>query len=223
MENKNIFLVYKHTCPNNKVYIGITGRETTKRWGSNGNGYKNNLHFYNAIKKYEWKNIKHEILFENLTRKEAFLKEKELIKEYNSNNREYGYNNSLGGGIGPIGCKHSKEMNKKKSQYMKDHPNSGQFKKGIHPTTCFKKNRTPWNKGRKVTLKEIEKNRLSHLGKHSSVRTEFKPKTVLCIETNIIYLGTKEAGKQTKIPQTSISKACIDRQKTAGGYHWKYL
>ena len=59
-----------HICPNNKKYIGITCQEPEKRW-INGKGYKTNDYFFRAIQKYNWNNIKHEILFNNLTKKEA--------------------------------------------------------------------------------------------------------------------------------------------------------
>lgn len=91
-----MYLVYKHTSPNGKVYIGITRKNPIKRW-NNGNGYKQNTHFYNAISKYGWNNIKHEILFDNLTKEEACKKEIELIAEYKSNDPNYGYNRSSGG------------------------------------------------------------------------------------------------------------------------------
>lgn len=63
MENeiKN-YCVYKHTSPSNKVYIGITSQEPERRW-KNGNGYKKNLYFTKAIKKYGWDNFAHEILW----------------------------------------------------------------------------------------------------------------------------------------------------------------
>jgi len=32
MENKN-YCVYKHTSPNGKMYIGMTGQNPEKRWG----------------------------------------------------------------------------------------------------------------------------------------------------------------------------------------------
>ena len=69
-------MVYKHTFPNGKVYIGITSKKKpNQRWES-GIGYsKNQIVMYNAIQKYGWDNIKHEILFENLSKDDACKKE----------------------------------------------------------------------------------------------------------------------------------------------------
>ena len=68
----NNYIIYAHINKiNNKVYVGQTCQNPEKRWDY-GSGYKkHNLHFYNAIKKYGWDNFEHEILFENLTQKEA--------------------------------------------------------------------------------------------------------------------------------------------------------
>lgn len=92
----NNYVVYKHTTPNGKVYIGITGKNPVERWDY-GHGYRQNKHFWNAIVKYGWKNIRHEILFDGLTKQQAEQKEVELIIEYKSNQREYGYNLDNGG------------------------------------------------------------------------------------------------------------------------------
>lgn len=91
-----MYTVYKHTCPNGKVYIGITQQNIELRWRNSGQGYIGQR-FYRAILKYGWDNIKHEILFTDLTKEEACQKEIELIIEYRSNNPKYGYNGSLGG------------------------------------------------------------------------------------------------------------------------------
>ena len=91
------FYVYKHTCPNEKIYIGITKQQPIKRWGYNGYGYRKNTLFYRAIQKYGWSNIKHEILYENLSKEEAEQKEIELIEKYKSNQPKYGYNIANGG------------------------------------------------------------------------------------------------------------------------------
>lgn len=93
---ENNYKVYKHTTPSGKIYIGITKQNVKDRW-LNGKGYINNKHFYRAILKYGWNNIKHEILFNNLSLDEANNKEKELIKNFNLTNRIYGYNIQSGG------------------------------------------------------------------------------------------------------------------------------
>ena len=48
-------------------------------------------------------------------------------------------------------------------------------------------------------------------------------KKVLCVETGIIYKSINEAERQTGINQSSISKACRGKLKTAGGYHWEFV
>lgn len=88
------YVVYKHTFPNDKIYIGITKKNPIYRWNK-GKGYFTQPKIYNAILKYGWDNIKHEILFDGLSQKEAEQKEIELIKFYNS--IENGYNVSTGG------------------------------------------------------------------------------------------------------------------------------
>ena len=92
------YSVYKHTTPNNKVYIGITGIKPEYRW-KKGYGYHNHSYFFNAIKKYGWDNIKHDILYIGLTKQEAEKIETELIAKYDSTNKTKGYNICLGGHI----------------------------------------------------------------------------------------------------------------------------
>lgn len=93
----NSYCVYKHTFPNDKIYIGITLRNPLKRWGHKGYGYRQQNLMYNAINKYDWDNIKHEILFTDLTKQQAEQKEVQLIAKYKSNQYEYGYNIENGG------------------------------------------------------------------------------------------------------------------------------
>ena len=94
------YTVYKHVFPNNKVYIGITRREPKARWQSGGHGYRGNVQMWADIKKYGWDSIEHIILYENKTREEASEIEKVLIKEYKSNQPEFGYNIQAGGLFG---------------------------------------------------------------------------------------------------------------------------
>lgn len=94
---KKNYIVYKHTSPNGKIYIGQTGQKNPKRRWQNGDGYKPNSHFYNAIKKYGWDNFEHVIVAEDLTKAEADYIEKFLIDYYETTDRTKGYNNTSGG------------------------------------------------------------------------------------------------------------------------------
>lgn len=104
------YSVYKHTFPNGKVYIGVTCQKPETRWGKNGEGYlkknKNGQYLQPAmaeiILKYGWDNIEHEVLYEDLTKEEAEIKEIELISTYKSNQEEYGYNIKSGGNINEV-------------------------------------------------------------------------------------------------------------------------
>lgn len=90
------YSVYIHTTPSGKKYVGLTSTKPIKRW-DNGRGYVQNSHFFNAILKYGWINIQHEIVYENLTEEEAKQKEIELIAFYKTTDRKYGYNVTIGG------------------------------------------------------------------------------------------------------------------------------
>lgn len=124
------YTVYMHTNKiNGKRYIGITSQKSVKiRW-KRGSGYSKQKRFYTAIKHYGWDCFEHEILFEGLTKEEAEAKEEELIKEYRSNDKRYGYNIENGGVIHKlseeqkehlrvlgIGRKHSEETKAKMSK-----------------------------------------------------------------------------------------------------------
>mgnify|MGYP003295232149 CR=1 FL=1 len=120
----NNYTVYMHISPSNKRYIGITCKKPEYRW-NNGNGYKKNIYFTNAINKYGWDNFQHIIIARGLTEEEAKWLEIELIREWNSSNKKYGYNISLGGESG----NHSEESKKKMSENHadfrgKNHPNA---------------------------------------------------------------------------------------------------
>lgn len=237
----NNYTVYKHTAPNGKVYIGITFRKPETRW-SNGNGYSRQKHFYAAIKKYGWENIKHEILFENLSKEDACQKEIELIAQYKSNDPEFGYNQSLGGESGNFGRRHSEETKQKMSEAQKGEKNHG-FGKHLSEETKAKLSKA--NKGKIISeetrkkmserqkgvrLSEETKKKISeaHKGKplskeHVAKIAEANKKTVICIETGELFNSVKEAAEYAKVNQSHLSNVLCGRSNTAGGYHWEYI
>ena len=90
-----MYIVYKHTNKvNGKVYIGITCQTPEQRWRS-GLGYKDQSKFYGAILKYGWDGFLHEILYSNLSQKDAYDLEVKLIEQFDSINN--GYNIQTGG------------------------------------------------------------------------------------------------------------------------------
>lgn len=102
------YKVYKHTAPNGKVYIGITHQNPLSRWAG-GFGYETQVYFWRAIVKYGWINFKHEILYDGLTKQEAKEIEVRLIKEYNSQDINCGYNIMPGGDFHPLMPEYIKE------------------------------------------------------------------------------------------------------------------
>lgn len=219
-----MYIVYQHKNKiNGKIYIGITSRNPEERWGSNGCNYKTSPHFYSAIQKYGWDNFEHNILFTNLTKEQACLKEQELIKEFNSMNREYGYNSTSGGEIFTM----NEETKQKISHSMMGNKN------GLgHVCTEEKKQKiSEAQKGRKFT--EEHKQKLSDAAKNRHVPcSEEKKKTlsqnyphkkqVYCEELDMIYESVQECSRQLGIPATNISKLCNGRGKTLKGYHLRY-
>lgn len=97
--------MYKHTTPNGKVYIGITGKNPLRRWDG-GRGYQSQPRFYRAVLKYGWDNIKHEVMFDGLTKAEACEIERKQIAAHNSNDPQHGYNLSSGGECAAQGVCH---------------------------------------------------------------------------------------------------------------------
>ena len=73
------FIVYRHTTPSGKCYVGITTTSVRERIRS---GYLHNRYMKSAIEKYGWDNIRTEILAENVTQEEASLLETFLIESF---------------------------------------------------------------------------------------------------------------------------------------------
>lgn len=237
------YTIYKHTFPNGKVYIGQTFRNVEARW-ANGNGYYSQELMKKAIQKYGWENIKHEILFENLTKEEADNKEKELIKYYNSANSKYGYNVALGGNSSDsisdatrkkMSEHHADVSGENNPMYNKKHnPESikkmSEIKKGKVYSLETRKRMSESSKGMKHTKETREKmsksqlGELNHMyGKTGSLNHSSKSVYQIDIDTDKIikeYGSMSEAERDTGISHTSISACCRGVMKQAGRYKW---
>lgn len=245
------YKVYMHITPNGKKYIGITCQDLQIRW-RNGEGYAKCPLFYKAVLKYGWENLKHEILFTGLTKAEAEQKEIELIKQYKSNNRNYGYNIENGGNcvgkhsqetiekikqsnIGKnkgntvwLGRRHSQETKLKLSEIAKLRTGSKNPFYGKRHTEETKEKLRQINLGKKYG--EETKRKLSKVHKgirlsedHKRKISEAKKKRIICIELNKIFRSSIEASKFVKIVPSAIRNCVNGNTKTSGGYHWKQI
>lgn len=219
-----MYTIYQHINKiNNKVYIGITSQKPEQRWGLNGNNYKTSPYFYSAIQKYGWGNFKHIILYTNLTREEACLKEQQLIKKYNSLNRKYGYNSTSGGDCFVM----NEETKQKISKAMKGNKN------GLgHSCSKEKKKKISESlKGLKFTEERIKNMSIAASKRHVPCSDEKRKKLsqnypnkkmVYCEELDKVFNSIQECGRELNIPAINISKVCRGKGKTLKGYHFKY-
>lgn len=89
------WIIYKHTAPNGKCYIGQTKQKPESRW-QNGRGYEHNVHFNNAIKKYGWDNFQHQIIESDISSQDK-ANEREIFWIEHFNSFADGYNLTKGG------------------------------------------------------------------------------------------------------------------------------
>lgn len=168
------YFVYKHTSPTGKVYIGITSQEPFKRWG-NGKNYSSNKFFKRAIEKYGWENFVHEIIFSELSEKDAKEAEKKLILEHKSYDSNFGYNITMGGESGN-GLKHSEETKRKISEKEKGRPSPMKGRKHSELTkikiSLSSKGKSGRNSGFTISEETRKKISMSQKGKPKP-----KPKT----------------------------------------------
>lgn len=211
----NNYIVYCHTNTiTGEKYIGQTCQIAELRF-ANGNGYcsyylpkdspKQSV-LYQAILKYGWMHFSHEILKENLTQEEANYWEKYYIEYYHTYYKDEqcnGYNMTTGGIDGynrdnfdRLGVKHTEETKKKISNSLNNF----------------------WaDKEKSDKVREAIKEK--HSGANNSAS-----KKVICIETGEIYNCLREASDAVGLKsKQSIYIACKDSNRTAKGYHWKYI
>lgn len=230
-----MYTVYMHLFPNGKRYIGVTTWKPKLRWGADGGNYKN-PYMKNAIKKYGWENIKHIIIAENLSFDEADKMEIELIKKYNSADKKYGYNISLGGiknricsdstkeklRIANLGKTMSEESKKKISNFQKGQVRSEETKK--HMSEAQKKNFKSGNNAMhspKARAKAKESLKGKKFPNHVLKKaTEAKYRAVENIITGEKYQSIKDACEKTGLNQTTIIRHCKNKQKKI---EWKYI
>lgn len=79
-------------------------------------------------------------------------------------------------------------------------------------------------------LSEEARRKISEAGKGHEVSEETRSKIskalskpILCVETGEVFRGITEAERQTGNNHSNLVACLKGRQKTCGGYHWKYV
>lgn len=213
MDIEEKYIIYMHRNKiNGKIYIGQSKRTWEERAQNNGSGYRKQI-FYRAIEKYGWDNFEHIILESNLTKQEANDKEKYYIKLYKSNDKNFGYNRTLGGdghtGTMPDSVKekiHLSMLGEKNHFYNRHHTEETKQKIRNHmPDFTGKNNPFFGKKHTEETKKKISKTKQGQGNKK-----------VICITTNEIFDSLAIAAKTYNICACDISKNCHKTRKSAG-------
>ena len=84
---------------NNKVYVGMTTRDGECRWQEHLRSYQKDTHksLYRAMRRYGADKFTYRVVEECEERQALAIQEKYWIEKLNSQNRNYGYNNTPGG------------------------------------------------------------------------------------------------------------------------------
>lgn len=193
-----VYSVYIHEAPNGKRYVGITSQRLADRWG-NGSPYKKNKHLYAAIQRYGWDNLSHFVVAENLMYHDACEMERRLIAALKTNQREYGYNKSIGGENSSVGCHRTEEQKAVLSAATKAKWIDNDYRKRVSETIIKKGIRPPSRKG--------------------AISEKRKPVFKYDIDGNLLgsYNSIAEAARENGVTIMAISNACNGKAKTSCG------
>ena len=236
-----MYSVYMHRNKiNQKVYIGLTKQIPQNRWRTNGEGYKTQPKFWQAIQQFGWDNFDHIILKTNLTAEEAGELEKQLIKSFNS--IQNGYNSDCGGFI----TSHSKEtiekirssmVGKTHSQETKNKISQSKYKDKIK-VICIETGAEYESASDAMKQTGIDRSSISKVcrglantaggfhwcfkGKTVIPLRDKRFKSVICLNTGKIYPSISEAARATNSDPSNIKKVCDGKYKTTNKLKWKY-
>lgn len=236
MEEKK-FSVYMHINRiNNKRYVGITSQSPKKRWGKNGIGYNKQPYFWRAIQKYGWENFEHIVITDNLQPNEAYLKEQELISQYQLTDVNFGYNQSIGGEKGSLGS-YNGSTSKIIYQYDLDgnfikewksaHEIGRQFDIGFSFSNicrCCRKSTPTISNGYQWSYVYSEKIEPIMSKEARTITGSIKTVYQYNLDGSFVnsYISATKAAEENHNTLTSISQCCCGTIETSGGFIWTY-
>lgn len=188
-------IVYKHTNKvNGKVYIGQTWRTISRR-SKNGTHYKSNPHFWAAIQKYGWDNFQSELLTVTHTQEVANYWEQYFIDQYDSCNRDVGYNFREAGSHGKMSTESRLKMSK------------------------ARKGKEPWNKGKIDCYSEAV---LEQMSKSRKGKPSFMKGKILTLKTRQ-QMSASRVGYQNHLGKPHTKEAKQKMSAAFKGKTWKMI
>lgn len=230
------YTVYCHeNKTNHKLYFGITKTSVRRRW-SGGKGYKVQHVFGRAVEKYGWDGFEHIILFTGLTEDEAKQMERDLIREFRTQDPSKGYNITDGGDSVPIMKGKDSPVARPVIVFNLDGTFNAKFSTlsdaadyiGVSKATIYeglnRKNGTI--KKRFFCLYEDEWDNCEKQPPRKPLNMENRFKPVSQYDTDGIYIQSfksiVEASEKTGVKRSDISAVLTGLQHTAHGFIFKY-
>lgn len=221
------WIIYKHTSPSGKSYIGQTRQLDVKLRWANGSGYKkHNTIFYKAIKKYGWNNFAHEIIEDNIQTQEL-ANEREVYWIAYFDSFKNGYNSTPGGyNVGDnvaskpvlqIDANNPKNIIAKYKSAMEASRTTGICARNIG-ACCLKQGQI--TAGGYYWCFE---NNFSNFTPRIKRQGKTNLRKVYCFETDSVFNSIVEASNKLNIAKDGIYCCCKNKQATAGNCHFCYF
>lgn len=203
-----MYTVYSLKAPDGRLYVGVTSMELRARW-NNGNGYRFCSELWEQIQKYGWDSVRKEIHAENLTKDDASLLEKTLIRKFDSTNPEHGFNRELGGLLNEkVISSATREKHSRSVTGEKNH------NYGKHFSEEHRRKISESNQGQRRSPETC-----ARIGKsHAKPVDQFTTTGMLIAH----WASGKQAAAETGVFPQGISKVCKGLQETAGGFVWRF-
>lgn len=237
-KTENSYSVYIHTFPNGKQYVGITMTEPARRWNG-GSGYRKQPKIMNAIKKYGWENIHHEIVATGLSQKEAEEMEIRLIRDMNT--IKNGYNVDNGGNASGTHTEETRTKISRGNKGKKKPPiteerrkmisekNAGQGNPfyGKHHTAKTKEEHAEFMKGNDYFkghhhTDEYKRAKSEQMAEKYKDGKNPRCKPVLRIGEDVKeYAGVRLAAREEGVKYSALFTA-ITKQRELNGFLWRY-
>jgi len=221
------YSVYQLISPDGLVYVGATRQAPSRRWHA-GAAYRNNPRLWADIQKYGWHSFDSVVVETGLSEADAHKLEALLIHEHNSTSPECGYNRASG--IGRTGCPASEDTKQLISQALlgkrKGVPHSAEHCENISRAlvghSCSEETRAKLRDclGDRMNTAEAREKQRQNTPRGAQ---HHKAKQVLCVGPNEKFLTIAEAAGKTGVSRNGIARCCSGKQKTAGGYKWRFV